>query len=213
MTSPLLSGLPTDEAQRVLSVARRRTFDKGEVVFHREDPADTIHLIVKGRFAVEVVTPLGDTAIVAVLQRDETFGELALVSGDLVRTATVVALEPAETRSIHRTDFEGLLARHPELNRVVVAILTAQVERLTERLVEALYTPADKRVLRRVAELAAVYPDGEIPLRQDDIAALAGASRATTNRVLREAEERGSLRLNRGRTTVLDAEALARRAR
>jgi CRP/FNR family transcriptional regulator, cyclic AMP receptor protein len=213
MTSPLLAGIPEEEAQRILSIARRRTFGKGDIVFHREDPADTVHLIVKGRFAVEVVTPLGDTAIVAVLQRDETFGELALVSGDLVRTATVVALEPAETRSIHRTDFEGLLQRHPEMHRVVVAILTAQVERLTERLVEALYTPADKRVLRRVAELAKIYPDGEIPLRQDDIAALAGASRATTNRVLREAEERGSIALTRGRTTVLDAEALARRAR
>jgi CRP/FNR family transcriptional regulator, cyclic AMP receptor protein len=209
----MFDALPPEEAERVLALARWRKFRKGEVVFHRDDPADTLHLIVKGRFAVQVITSLGDTAIVAVLQRGQTFGELALVSGDLRRTATIVALEPAETRSIHRTDFEALLDRHPDANRLVVAILAAQVQRLTERLVEALYTPADRRVLRRVAELAAIYPDGEIPLKQDDIAALAGASRATTNRVLREAEERGTLTLGRGRTTVLDAEAIARRAR
>ena len=35
------------------------------------------------------------------------------------------------------------------------------------------------------------------------------ASRATVNRVLREEEARGTVKLGRGRTTVLDAEALA----
>jgi hypothetical protein len=32
----LLAGVPEAEAQRLLSVARRRRFDRGEVVFHRD---------------------------------------------------------------------------------------------------------------------------------------------------------------------------------
>ena len=52
-----------------------------------------------------------------------------------------------------------------------------------------------------------------IPLIQEDLAALAGASRATVNRVLREAEERGFVELGRGRTVLLDPEGLARLAR
>jgi CRP-like cAMP-binding protein len=52
-----------------------------------------------------------------------------------------------------------------------------------------------------------------VPLTQEDLAGLAGTSRATVNRVLREEEERGTVKLGRGRTTVLDADALARRAR
>ena len=73
--------------------------------------------------------------------------------------------------------------------------------------------PADKRVLRRLVEVAALYPDGVVPLTQEDLASLAGTSRATVNRVLREAEERGSLKLGRGRTTLLDAAELERRGR
>jgi hypothetical protein len=42
---------------------------------------------------------------------------------------------------------------------------------------------------------------------------LAGAQRATVNQVLREEEKRGLLELQRGRIRVLDAEALAKRAR
>ena len=52
-----------------------------------------------------------------------------------------------------------------------------------------------------------------IPLIQEDLAALAGASRATVNRVLREAEGRGFVELGRGRTVLLDPEGLARLAR
>jgi hypothetical protein len=35
MEWPLLSGLPAEDARRLLAIARRRTFGKGEVVFHR----------------------------------------------------------------------------------------------------------------------------------------------------------------------------------
>jgi CRP-like cAMP-binding protein len=99
---------------------------------------------------------------------------------------------------------------------VVVCVLAGQVRRLSEHLVEALYVPADRRVLRRVLELAAVYGqngDGvPIPLNQEDIAGLAGTSRATANKVLRDAAGRGEVRLERGRTVVLDAYAIRRRA-
>ncbi len=54
-------------------------FSRGEVVFHRDDPGDSLHLIVKGRFAIRVMTPLGDTATIAVRGPGESFGEMALV--------------------------------------------------------------------------------------------------------------------------------------
>ncbi len=188
-------------------------FARGEVVFHRDDPADTLHLIARGRFAVRIVTPLGDTATLGVLVPGESFGELALVTAGR-RSATVVALERAETRSIHQLDFAALRRRHPDVTDVLVRALGARVVRLSDQLVEALYVPADRRVLRRLAELARLYAqdDGtaEVPLTQEDIAGLAGTSRATVNRVLREAEARGELRLGRGRTIVVDPEAIRR---
>jgi CRP-like cAMP-binding protein len=214
----LLDGLADAEIQALLSIARRRKFARGEVVFHEHDPADTLHLIDKGRFAVRVSTPLGDTAILAILGPGDMFGELSLLSGGQSRrTATIAALEPAETRSVHQIDFDGLRARHPETAEVLITILAGQVQRLSRHLLEALYVPADKRVLRRLLELDALYAGdgGEtvVPLTQEDLAGLAGTSRATVNRVLREEEARGTVRLGRARTTVLDREALARRGR
>lgn len=219
MKWPLLAHVPEEDVQLVLSVARRRKFDRGEVVFHEHDPADTLHLIDKGRFVARVGTPLGDTAILTVMGPGEMFGELALLgSADERRSATVAAVEPSETRSVHRLDFERLRARHPETSEILIAILSGQVRRLTTHLVDALYVPAEKRVRRRLVEMVAVYDEGTaaevvVPLTQEDLAGLAGTSRATANRVLREEEARGAVRLGRGRTTVLDVEALTRRGR
>jgi CRP/FNR family transcriptional regulator, cyclic AMP receptor protein len=212
----LLRDVPADDVRQVLQIARRRTFARGEVVFHRGDPADSLQLVVSGRFAVRITTPLGDSALIAVHGPGDAFGELALVSEYAARSATVSALEPAETRSVYRDDFVRLQREHPSVNAVLARLLAEQVRRMDERVVEAHYVDADKRVRRRLLELAEVYGGGAgvtIPLTQEDLADMAGTSRATVNRVLREEQRRGSVELQRGKTVVLDGEALGKRAR
>jgi CRP-like cAMP-binding protein len=210
----LLADVPDEALHALLTIARRRTFARGEIVFHRGDPADALNLILKGRFSVRIVTPLGDSAMLSVRGPGDAFGELALL-GEPVRSATVSALEPAETYSVHRDEFERLRHEHPTVNDVLVGILTDRLRRLSDQLVEAYYVPADRRVLRRMCELAELYRSGDgeavVPLTQEEIAELAGTSRATVNRVLREAERRGSIELRRGRTAVLDLDGLLRR--
>jgi CRP/FNR family transcriptional regulator, cyclic AMP receptor protein len=210
----LLVDVPDDEIRRVLSIARRRTFARGEVVFHEHDPADSLHLVAKGRFAVRITTPLGESALLGLRGPGESFGELALVSGpEAVRSATVEALEPAETHAVYRREFDALRREHPRVGDVLVALLAQSVRRTNELLLDAYYAPAETRVLRRLRDLAEAFPDGEVRLTQEDLASLAGTSRATVNRVLRDAERRGAVELRRGRTVVRDPDALGRRAR
>lgn len=201
----------------MLQVARRRRFARNEVVFHRDDPGDSLHLIVKGRFAVRVMTPLGETATIAVRGPGESFGEMALVSDTARRSATVAALEEAETFAVYRDEFERVRVRHPGVDQVLIRFLANEVRMQNERLLEALYVPVERRVLRRLVELARVYPaeggKSLIPLTQEVLAELAGTSRATVNRVLNEEERRGTVGVERGKTRVLDPEELARRAR
>lgn len=204
----LLEGVPDEEVHRLLSVARRRTFARNEVVFHQGDPAEAMHLIWSGRFAVRIKTAIGDATTVAILGQGDTFGELGLIDEARERSATVVALERAETRAIARGDLERLRREQPQVNELLLRLLAARIRRTNDLLAEALYVPADKRVLRRLRELADLYGPEEgvrvIPLTQEEIAELAGTSRATVNRVLRAEERAGSLELTRGRTTVLD---------
>jgi CRP-like cAMP-binding protein len=211
----LTTGVPDEEVARLIAVARRRRFARHEVVFHRDDPADSLHLVVKGRFAVRIMTPLGETVTVAVRGPGDSFGEMALVAEGQRRSATVAALEDAETFAVYVTDFIRLQAEHPSVDKVLIAFLAEEVRRQNERLLEALYVPVERRVLRRLAELSALY-EGDVavvPLTQEELAEMAGTTRATVNLVLRAEQERGTVELHRGKTVVLDRDELVRRAR
>ncbi len=157
MEWPLLADLPPEDVRQLLSIARRRTFARGEVVFHRDDPADSLHLVVRGRFGARVQTPLGDSVLVDVLGPGQSFGELALLLPDARRSATVEALEAGETRSVFRDDFALLQREHPGVKDVLLRLLAEQLRRSTDRVVEAHYVDAETRVRRRLVELAATY--------------------------------------------------------
>jgi CRP/FNR family transcriptional regulator, cyclic AMP receptor protein len=211
----LFAGIPNEDVRAVLALARRSTYRRGEVVFHRHDPADAVHLVVKGRFDVRITTSLGDVVALAIRGPGDTFGEIAVVTA-AERSATVTALEQGETLVVRGSELRRLAREHPTVDEVLVRVLAEHVAFLSERLVEAYTVDAEARVARRVLELGRVYggtPPVVIPLIQEDVAALAGTSRATVNRVLRDAEARGLVELGRGRTVLLDPDGLARLAR
>ena len=212
----ILEVLPDDEQRELLSLARRRRFARHEVIFHAGDPGDTLHLLAKGHVAIRLTTPLGDVATVRVLKAGDFFGELAVVSPG-PRNATAVAIDAVETLSIHRTEFEALRARQPSVGSVLIEALVTEVRRLAVQLVDALYVPIDTRVWRRLLDLTEVFEEREgvttIPLTQEELAQVVGTTRPTLNRLLRDCEQAGILRIGRGRLDVIDREALARRAR
>jgi CRP-like cAMP-binding protein len=212
----MLELLDDDQRAEFARRARRRTFIRNEVLFHDGDPGDTLHVVLTGHLAVRITTPQGQTAAVRILGPGDHFGELAVLAPG-ARTGTVVALDAAETLSLHRDELDELLSRVPEMQHVLVQALVAEVRRLAAALVDALYVPVDQRVWRRLRELAALYgANGEpvvVPLTQDHLSELVGTTRSTVNRVLRVAESNGTIRLARGRIEILDSEALARLAR
>ena len=198
--------------RQVVASARRRRFARQEVLFHEGDPATTVHLVAKGRIAVRVTTPRGEVATVDLVLEGDVVGELALLSPGRLRGATAVAMEPTETLAIDETTFSALRRDDPAVSDFLVQLLAARVHRLTSRLLEALYLPAEIRLWRRILELSDVYGD-VVPLTQEDLAGLAGTTRATVNRALRREEKLGTIALGRGRVSVVDRGRLARRSR
>ena len=212
----LLAPLTEDDRREVMRGTRRRRFKRGEVVFHDGDPGDTLHMVTAGHFGVRVTTAVGDTALLRVLGPGDHFGELSVLD-PAPRNGGIVALDPAETMSLHRDDLTALRVSAPGVDAALTAALVIEVRRLSALLVDALYLPADRRVWRRLNELAGMYgARGEvvvIPLTQDDLAQLAGTTRPTANRALRDGEDAGILRLARGRIEILDPGQVARRGR
>jgi CRP-like cAMP-binding protein len=213
----LLRSLADADRRAVLAVTARQHYRRGDALFHEGDIGNSVHLIVAGRVAVRVDTPDGATVTYAVVGPGEAVGELALIAEDHRRTATVTALEDVESLVLHREEFERVRDRHPAVDRMLVELLAARVRRLSAQLVEALYVPVDKRVVRRLLVLCRQYGGNgatpiSLPLTQTELAEMAGATRPTVNKVLRTLESGSVIALARGSIQVLDRAALRRHA-
>src|SRR5436189_4432557 len=91
----LFAGLAEDDIRELSSVAKRRTFRAGEVIFHRDDPGQVLYIIKDGKVKICIISPDGQEVSLAVLGKGEYFGEFALLDG-LPRSTDAVALEKVE---------------------------------------------------------------------------------------------------------------------
>jgi CRP-like cAMP-binding protein len=215
----LLASLPEIERGHLLARARRRTYARNEVVVREGDPSDSLHLVEAGRLAVRVGTTAGDTALLNVIGPGGWFGELSLLGdGAPTRTATVVALEPATTRTLTATAFAEVRQRHPASGELLLALLSRRVEELSNRLVTVMYDSLDRRVYRSLLDLVRIYGEGDpahpvtVQLTQEQLSELVGSTRSSVNEVLQKLARRGVVELGRGRIVVHQPAELVRKA-
>lgn len=216
MQQPLLFlGLDPTVVEGVLAGARRRTFARGDIVFHEGDPGDSMQVVVSGHFATRLTTQRGDIAMLRVFGPGDVFGRVSVAPLEAVRSASVVSLDDSETFELFRAQIDQLRSQHPTVNDGLLAMAGLELRRLAEQLIEALYVDADRRVRRRLLELGELFRDADngstvIPLTQEELAELAGTSRATVSRVLAEEQRRGSILKRRRTIALLDPHELAR---
>jgi CRP/FNR family cyclic AMP-dependent transcriptional regulator len=212
----LLRGLPEEDVETVLAAGRVRRFARREVVWHEGDRTETIHLIKKGRIGVRAGTSIGDIVTVVTLGPGQAAGLVAAMATERYSSTGAIALEATETIAIQVDDLAAIRRRLPAVNEAVIGFIADLTIMLAARLADALYVPAEVRVIRRLVALCEAYDVGEggeivIPLTQEGIAELAGVTRPTVNRVLNREKSAGNLKVARGSVTVLNADGLARR--
>src|SRR3954468_18811391 len=99
----------SDRAELVRYSSTRR-FGRNEVVFNEGDPGNALHIVESGLFLARSSSTLGNTRTVNVFKPGSVFGELALLSAESSRSATVVAMRAGRTRQLHRDNLQKLRA-------------------------------------------------------------------------------------------------------
>ena len=213
MWKSLVASLSETDRELLQGRLRRRTFRRGEVVFHRGDPGDTLHVVRRGRLKIATLTESGEEAILTVLGPDDLFGEITLLDGG-PRSATVVALEEVETATLSRRDFLDLLRSSPGAVEAVLAAMAGTIRRLSDEVADLMYLDLRGRLAKKLTELAAVHgsppDDGWVeivaPLTQEELAGLIGATRPRVNALLGFFEDQQALSRRGRRIAVRPAE-------
>lgn len=123
----------THHADLAALMANRRTMAPGDVIFLEGQPADCAFVILKGEVQVTVTDAHGNTVVINRMHPGELFGELALVEGTGLRTATTMSKEGCELLVIDKSVFADRLAHADPLLRFVISHLAKRVVMWTDR--------------------------------------------------------------------------------
>jgi CRP-like cAMP-binding protein len=222
--SVVLGTLPQEELAELARRMRGRTYRRGERIVRQGEPGDALYVLLRGRVKVVAETASGEEPVLTVLGPGELFGEMALLDGG-PRAATVVALEAVHAAVLGRDDFRALLRRSPDAAERVLASLTGMIRRTSQQITDLLALTIPARLAKKLLELGAAHGRAvgrgangtdvvaiEVPLTQEDLAAMVGGTRPTINKLLGTYEAAGAIVRAGRRITIVQPEILRRLA-
>jgi CRP/FNR family transcriptional regulator/CRP/FNR family cyclic AMP-dependent transcriptional regulator len=214
--APLFNGLTDQELEILATDFRPRHFQAGQVIFYQGDPGRMLYLVESGQVRIFVNGLDGhETSVILCGRPGEIFGELAVIDG-LPRSASAVAVTDTVVHTLNRERFRDYMRQWPRLALNFMQTLSKKVRYNTQQVDSLASMDVSRRLARKLLELGQDYGTAEAQgvrlntaLTQSDLASLIGATRESTNKVLRQFRDDGMISLNNGATIIIrDAEAL-----
>src|ERR1700741_3287637 len=103
-------------------------FDKGQVLFREGDDGEEMYIVQSGRVAIKKRVRDGSDATLAVLEKGDFFGEMALLER-LPRSATAEVIEEGDLIVIGGDTLGDMIKTNPE---IAGGMLRTQSSRLAE---------------------------------------------------------------------------------
>lgn len=216
----LFAGLDERTLDLLTAALRSRRYRRDEVIFHADDPGDSLYVVASGSVKITVSADDGtEPAILTTIGRGGFFGELALLDG-APRSATAVAMDRVEALVLRREAFDRLVDSEPGLRHALLASLAAEIRRLTAQVEDLHFLDLPGRLARHL--LREISSDGERaagevrlpwPYTQGELAGMIGGSRQSVNRLLADFVAQGLLRFEGDDLVIPDARRLAAAAR
>ena len=206
--------LPTDtltqaERHELIAHIQLRRFARGEILYHRGDPAGDVFLIQEGLVKSQLQEDDGRDLLLGYSGRGDFMGAESIF--DHPRQTTVRAVHPTVALQIRRTDAMRVLERNPRAALFTFERLVAAAQKMTDILARNTFLDVPARLAHYLLELRRLSAD--IPLNQDDIAAAVGTSREWANKLLHRFERQGLIKIEHRQIRILDEEGLTKETR
>jgi CRP/FNR family transcriptional regulator, cyclic AMP receptor protein len=198
--------------KRVMGAARERTLRRGDVLFAEGDVPSDLFVVVSGRIAISNKSIDGRESVVALMERGDLFGEMPLFDG-LCRSAEARALESSRVIAVPYGPLKQVLDDEPTLLWGVVELLTARLRTMDMALADSVFLDVTGRTAKRLLELAGEADEFQLPVTQEELAGMVGASRERVNKAIASFVRLGWIEQSDRRYRITDREQLTRRAR
>ncbi len=201
----LLAGLSDERLQRIADLCAWLTFEPGTMVFSQGDVPDGVYFLAEGTVRASIYSAAGKNVVFQDMHAGRMFGEISAIDGS-ERSASIEAQSLCLIAKLSPSAFVEVLRLEPELSLHVIRLLTAEVRRLSSRVVEFSTLSVPHRVRAELLRLSGGRLPGQADRRITPVPKLSDiADRISTHR---EAVSRELSRLIKAGLLIRTSDAL-----
>lgn len=208
----LFSDVDQSALDDLTAQAAERSLWRGDVVFTEGQEPDALYIVISGRIAIANRSVDGRESVVALMEDGDLFGEMGLFDG-MGRSAEARALEPSKVAQVPYEPVKAMYQAHPELLWRVVDMLARRLRSMDEALADSVFLDVTGRTAKRLLELAGDNDEFTLPITQEELSGMVGASRERVNKAISAFVRLGWLTQTDRRYTITNRKQLEIRSR
>ncbi len=210
--------LSRGEQDTLSGLGMHKDYPVGATMCIEGDPNTHVFILLAGWVKVFSATKDGHEIVLALRGDGDIVGESA---GETTgrRNATIQAIDAVRALIVRYDKFGLFLEANPGANRVYRRVMTRRWNDSDNKLRRRVVTTGAQRLAALLLDLAGQHGrvvngtiDLTMPLSQEELASLAGTSRATVTRAYGSWRKRGLIRTGQRRVTIIDPKGLLRAA-
>lgn len=208
----LFGPLTRDEQVQLAGSSRIVDLKRNDLLFDEDDEASELYVVRNGRVAMAKRSFDGRESVVALMEEGDEFGEFPLFDG-LGRSAHARALEPSQLVAVPYDGVRALFEGRPDLLWTVCGILARRLRNTDAALADTMFLDVTGRTAKRILDLSAGADEFTLPVTQEELAGMVGASRERVNKAIAAFIRLGWMAQSDRRYTITDRDQLTRRSR
>jgi CRP-like cAMP-binding protein len=211
--SAFFAETPADVLALIAASGETKNLQRGDVLFSEGDTPESMYIVLSGRIAIAIGNqPIdGRESVLALMERGDLFGELALLDNGK-RSAMARAIEPSSLLQIPYSIVRQQLQLNPTMLWGVTKLLAMRLRIMDEVLSDSVFLDVTGRTAKRLLELSSGKDEFVLPITQEELAGMVGASRERVNKAIASFIRLGWLEQHDRRYRILMRQKLEIRA-
>ena len=176
---------PASMLADVAASGKVRNLVRGDVLFEAGDDPDSIYVVLTGRIAIALGNRPFDhrESVIALMEEGDLFGEMGMLDKS-ARSAGARALETSTVLEIPYTSILDQLNASTSLMWNVVRMLSRRLRAMDQALADSVFLDVTGRTAKRLVDLSGGKDEFMLPVTQEELAGMVGASRERVNKAI-----------------------------
>ena len=210
--SMLFGKLNEKELEPIVEKSAKKQLLRGDVLFRENDKPFSLFLVETGRIAIVNKSFIGKESVIALMENGDLFGEMGLFD-ERGRSAEARALEESCVIEVPYEPINKLYEENPSQLWEVVTMLVNRLRNMDEVLADSVFLDVTGRTAKRLLEISDNEDEFSLPITQEELAGMVGASRERVNKAIASFIKLGWIEQFDRTYRILDREQLTIRSR